>query len=63
MQAQGEPMVGPGGIADKALLQIFDMAEKEPFRICGQKASARAWNCSASDGLPLTSVQAKENDR
>jgi hypothetical protein len=27
------------------------MAEKEPFRIGGQKASARAWNCSASDGL------------
>ena len=37
----------------RVLLQILDMAEKEPFRICGQKASARVWNCSASDGLGL----------
>jgi len=36
-----------------ALLQTFDMAEKEPFRTCGQKASARAWNWSASDRLGL----------
>jgi hypothetical protein len=32
------------------------MAEKEPFRICGQKASARVWNGIAKLFDPGVSV-------